>query len=160
MKVLKMEAEVVGLMRTLKRPIHFSDDELGLRVEIMTKLFIERIDSNSLKADLPASSFGKETKDKIGGLKTLQLWLDKRISLGDAAQVMSALFVLYDLRIAYKHLLSASAMEETFKTCKSRLNLGADASLKDVYLTLISALEKSFKEFSQAAEKFYRDAVP
>src|ERR1035437_11142594 len=76
------------------------------------------------------------------GMRLLQLWLEKRLFLKESREIMTSLFVLYDLRIAYKHLLPSEKKEEYRLSSVSRLGLKEDATLEDLYTSLTESLER------------------
>ena len=153
LRFLKMDNEAVDLLANLKRPIYFTDDEFGAAMEIMTKLFIERIDVEQLRANLQpilSKEEAKETKS-YQGMRLLQLWLEKRLFLKESREIMTSLFVLYDLRIAYKHLLPSEKKEEYRLSSVSRLGLKEDATLEDLYTSLTESLERSFDHMANSS---------
>jgi hypothetical protein len=150
LRLLKMEKEAIDLMASLRRPVYFTQEEFGTSMETMTKLFVERIDVEQLRADLKPHLSAEEMKTSAGfrELKWLQLWLQKRKKITNAESVMMPLFVLYDLRVAYKHLLPEYRKEELRTSAVSRLGLSASCGLEDIYSALTSTIEKSFKQMS------------
>jgi hypothetical protein len=86
-----------------------------------------------------------------GGLKTLEFWLGEVLKLATAPQTMLPLFVLYDLRVAYKHLIPAERQEEMKASCRARLGVQPEASLEVLYDTLVAGLEKSFDQMATSA---------
>jgi hypothetical protein len=150
LRFLKMEKEAVDLMSNLRRPIYFTDDEFGSAMETMTKLLIERIDAVGLRADLLPHLSAEEVKATSGfrELRWLQLWLQKRRPIAEPQVVMLPLFVLYDLRVAYKHLLPESRKEELRNSAVSRLGLPVNTNLEDIYKALTSSIEASFKSMT------------
>jgi hypothetical protein len=58
---------------------------------------------------------------------------------------MLPLFVLYDLRVAFKHLLPEKRKQELRASAITRLKLPGNASLEDVYTALTSSIERSLK---------------
>ncbi len=154
LRLLKMDKESVELLAVLLRPIFFTEDEFGAAMELMTKLFIERIDSEQLKVDLKPILTPKEEKAIKGyrELKVLQLWLEKRLLLADAPDVMCPLFVLYDLRVAYKHLIPHEKKDDLRLNCLSRLGLDSNATLENLYTSLIDGLEQCFTKVAKASE--------
>jgi len=152
MKVYKMDAEAAGLLTQLRRPVHFSEGEFGDSMETMTKLFIERIDIAPMKAVL-RERLGKIELERLGNLrelKTLQLWAEKILELEEAGDALSPLFVLYDLRVAYKHLLPLEKAEEMKMSCRTRLGQGAQAGLEEMYTVLTHQLEQTFVTLTKA----------
>ncbi len=152
LRLLKMDAEAVTLLQNLRRPIHFSEQEFGDAMETMTKLFIERLDIVVLKQDL-RNLLSEEERTALQGLrelKTLQMWLLKKLQCADAVSIMVPFFVLYDLRVAFKHMIPESRKEEFRLSALSRLALPADASLEALYDKLIESLDISFTRMRDA----------
>jgi hypothetical protein len=121
-------------------------------MERMTKLFIERLDVGPLKVML-RTILNQNERQKMEGLrelKTLQLWAEKRLGVLSAGEILAPLFVLYDLRVAYKHLLPHDKVETMKASCRSRLNLSEGASLEDVYTAITTQLEAMFNALTQA----------
>jgi hypothetical protein len=152
MKIYKMDAEAAGLLTQIRRPVHFTEKEFGDAMETMTKLFIERIDIAPMKAML-REKLGKSDLDRLGNLrelKTLQLWAEKIVGVNEADNVMSPLFILYDLRVAYKHLLPLENTEEIKMSCRTRLDQREDAGLDQIYTVLTHRLEQTFVTLEKA----------
>jgi hypothetical protein len=155
LRFLKMEKEAVGLLGDLKRPIYYTDEEFGHSMEVLTKLLIERIDGSELKKSLRPLLSPREIQGIAGlrELKLLQLWLSKRLGMGSADSVMKPLFILYDLRVAYKHLLPNDLREELWQSSVGRLGLPFNATLEGIYTALTAALELAFRNMTQAVNK-------
>jgi hypothetical protein len=153
LKLLQLDNEALHLMSALRKPIHFSESEFGESMEVMTKLFIERINVSVLKDDLrPLVS--KQESDRLkplGGLKTLETWLKVKLGAENASQMMLPLFVLYDLRVAFKHLIPAEKQAETKEHCLQRLGLTPEVSLEQLYEALAPQLQRAFELMRDAA---------
>ena len=155
LKIFKMDAEAATLLEALRRPVLFTESEFGDAMERMTKLFIERLDVGPLKIIL-RNLLNQDERQKMEGLrelKTLQLWAEKRLGMSSAGEILAPLFVLYDLRVAYKHLLPQDKVEAMKASCRSRLNLTEDASLEDVYTAITVQLEATFDALTQAVSE-------
>jgi len=153
LRLLKMDKEAVELLANLRRPIYFSNEEFGASMEVMTKLLIERIDVEQLRANLKSVLSVEEAKEakSYQGMRLLQLWLEKRLLMGDSREIMTPLFVLYDLRVAYKHLLPSAKKEEYRNSSISRLGLKDNATLEELYVCLTESIEKSFDRMAKAS---------
>jgi hypothetical protein len=141
-RLLQLDNEAVPLIKSLKPPIHFSEKEIGDSMEAFNKLLVERLNTSALKQDMQATLTPEETKrlHRLGGLKTLELWLQRRARVADASSLMSPLFVLYDLRVVFKHLQSKETRLNTLKNCRDRLSIGENATHKEIYDVLIGKL--------------------
>jgi hypothetical protein len=147
LKLLLLDNEGLELLPALRRPLHFSELEFGNAMEVMTKLFVERINGPALKEDLrPGTSPDVLEKiKKFGGLKTLQTWLEQKVNASSAGEMMLPLFVLYDFRVAYKHLIPAEKQAQTKGSCLQRLGLAPDAALEKQYDALVQQLRNAFE---------------
>lgn len=155
MKAYKMDAEAAELLMQLRRPVHFTEEEFGDSMETMTKLFIERIDIAPMKAML-REALGQnelERKGNLRELKTLQLWVEIILKFDQAGSVLAPLFVLYDLRVAYKHLLPRETAEQKKKSCLERLGLADGTGLEEMYNELTQQLEQTFVSLTKAARE-------
>jgi hypothetical protein len=153
MKVFKMDAEAAELLSQLRRPVHFMEAEFGDSMEIMTKLFVERIDIAPMKSML-RETLGQgelERKGNLRELKTLQLWVETILKYEEASRILAPLFVLYDLRVAYKHLLPRETADEKKKSCLERLGLAGGTPLEKLYDVLTQKLEQAFFPLTKAA---------
>jgi hypothetical protein len=149
-KLFQLEQEAKLLIPHVLPPIHFTEGEMGDSAEDFTKLLIERIDSNSLKEDLRQLLPVKEFKDlkQMRGLKTLQRWLQARGKLVSADTLLIPLFVLYDLRVIYKHLVSEDERSKTRASCLVRLGLPPNADDRTLYETVLDRAAESFAKLS------------
>lgn len=153
MKAYKMDAEAAELLLQLRRPVHFTEEEFGNSMETMTKLFIERIDIAPLKTML-RETLGQselERKGNLRELKTLQLWVETILKCEQAGRILAPLFVLYDLRVAYKHLLPRETTEQKKNSCLERLGLADGTALEEIYTVLTQQLEQAFVSLTKAA---------
>jgi hypothetical protein len=155
MKAYKMDAEAADLLVQLRRPVHFTEEEFGDSMELMTKLFIERIDIGPMKTMLREAlgAAELERKGNLRELKTLQLWVETILKFDQAASTLAPLFVLYDLRVAYKHLLPQETAEEKKKRCLERLGLAERATREETYTALTRQLEQAFVSLTRAARQ-------
>ncbi len=155
MKAYKMDAEAAELLSQLRRPVHFSEEEFGNSMETMTKLFVERIDIAPMKTMI-RESLGQSELERRGSLrelKTLQLWAETTLKCEQAGSILAPLFVLYDLRVAYKHLLPRHTTEQKKKSCLERLSLAEGTTLEEIYAVLTQRLEQTFVLLTKAAQQ-------
>ena len=70
----------------------------------------------------------------------------------DVGGIMSPLYVLYDLRVAYSHLGSDASQQEKLDFVRQRLGLGADADLFSIYDKLVPELSATFGKLTKVLE--------
>lgn len=69
------------------------------------------------------------------------------------AEILSPLFISYDLRVANAHLTSKEKSNGIMDSVKERLNLKPDAEFIVIYSTLIEELSSLFKTLEQIISK-------
>lgn len=147
-KLLQLDSESLPIIKSLKPPIHFSEKEMGDSMEAFNKLLVERLNTSVLKQDLQTKLASEEVGrlQRFGGLKTLELWLQRRAGVSDAHSRISALFALYDLRVVFKHLTSEETRLRTLKSCCKRLGLEDGVTHKEMYSALLGQLATFYED--------------
>lgn len=132
-----------------KPPILEEKEQIFNAYISLTKLIIENIQINNLKELIKDENNYKEIK-LLGTLKTLEYFLIKILDIEESQskEIMSSLFVLYDLRLLQGHF-SDSSFEEKYNFCKSRLGLDLNTTHFLVYERLIEELIITFKQLKQ-----------
>ena len=112
----------------------------------LTKLIIENIQIQELKELVKDGKNNIEVKS-LGTLKTLEYFITNKLSINvnESKQLMSSLFVLYDLRLLQGHFNDSSFIEK-YNFCKERLGLNPDSNHFSVYEQLIENLTKTFED--------------
>jgi hypothetical protein len=80
-----------------------------------------------------------------GSLKRLQAALETIDRSGAVATALMPHYVLYDFRVAYSHLTSASRREELLSSSAERLDIRHVTGLSDIYGALIDAMIEGLK---------------
>ena len=149
-KLTQLDLEQLELMKRIARPVTWDDNNVGRIFEGLNKVLVDTINTEALKRNLHEIDSGFDSK-KLGSLKLLQNWLVKRCGFADAGKVLRPLFVLYDLRIAYAHLVSAREKKKTLASACERLAVpNRSRNLKGIYDALIDELTKMYKEIDSS----------
>jgi hypothetical protein len=88
----------------------------------------------------------------LGSLKRLQGLLERALPGEDINSLLSPLYVLYDLRVAYSHLTSAERQRDVFQTVVDRLGIDASVGLTHLYDRLIEALIAAFERLAELVD--------
>lgn len=117
----------------------------------LTNLIIENIEIQKLKQNIQDGENNKEIK-QLGTLKTLERFFTNKLNVDETKvkEIMSPLYVLYDLRLLHGHF-SDSSFEERYSFCQKRLELEDGVSHFQVYERLIEKLIETFKELKKTA---------
>lgn len=118
-------------------------------------LIIETINRAKLKEKLVKNGSKEKDLKGFGSLKLLSLFIENILKYPDTYNLMTPLFVLYDLRILGSHLSSENFNSE-YKNCQNKINISNELnyiesfeeiikSLIKFYETIIAFLEKSSK---------------
>jgi hypothetical protein len=135
-----LEAEVFDLALAFNPPVVDTPKERRHVADTLNKVYIESFDNGAL--DKVVTNLGAKSPG-TGSLKRLQTILQAVAPKDDIAALMSPLYVLYDLRVAYSHLTSGSSSPELVAVT-TRLGLAPDASLADLYAKLLDGLISTF----------------
>ncbi|WP_295219280.1 hypothetical protein [uncultured Brevundimonas sp.] len=155
-KVAHLDAEVMELALSFNGPVVDTDKERRHVADTLNKLYIESLDNGALGEVM--TSLGGDPK-KLGSLKRLQGLLELASPGADVATVLSPLYVLYDLRVAYSHLTSAATGQEILKKVTDRLALARDADLPTIYVELVDRLSATFEALTALIETPAADEV-
>ena len=148
-RIAHLDAEVFDLAITFNPPVVDTPDERRHVADALNKIYIESFDNKELKSIL--LSLGGEA-DGSGSLKRLQAIFEAVAPTEDITSVLSSLFVLYDLRVAYTHLSSEKKRQECLKKICKRLSVPTDADLMLIYQRLIENMILSFTSLLSLAK--------
>jgi hypothetical protein len=124
LSISQLEPETLKEAGSVIRPIVSTLEAFSKVIISMNKIFVESINKKGL-GDFLKRKFNIKI-DGLGGNKLFQLWLENCTDIQNAANVVSPLFVLYDLRVAMAHLQSEETKEEFLSKSCERLELGRD----------------------------------
>jgi hypothetical protein len=145
-KVAHLETEVLELAITVRRPVVDTPVERRNVADTLNKIYLESLDNKTLEKLL--TSQGQDGA-KLGRLKRLQKLVESIDPAADVAQLMSPLYVLYDLRVAYSHLGSEASQQEKLDFVRERLGLGPNADLFSIYDSIVLELTAAFGRLSK-----------
>lgn len=141
-KLYHLDKELIDTIADLTPPVVDTEKERKHIFDSLTRIFIESMDNamlDKLLKGIGASSAGS------GSLKRFQAALETIDSSGAVATALMPLYVLYDLRVAYSHLTSASRREELLSNAAERLSIRYGAGLPQIYGVLIDAMIDGLK---------------
>lgn len=141
-KIAHLDNEVLNLALEFNAPVVDTDKERRHAADTLNKIYIESFDNAALASIMARA--GADPKG-LGSLKRLQAVLEPIATGGDIPMLLSPLYVLYDLRVAYSHLTSADKAEEILKSVTDRLSMNATSGLLQIYERLTGKLAASFE---------------
>lgn len=145
-KIAHLDDEVMNLALAFNGPVVDTDKERRHVADTLNKIYIESFDNAALGDVL--QSLGGDPKS-LGSLKRLQGLLERALPSEDINSLLSPLYVLYDLRVAYSHLTSAERQRDVLQTVVDRLGVDVNTSLIDLYNCLIGALIVTFERLAE-----------
>ncbi|MHA6325775.1 hypothetical protein [Roseivivax sp. CAU 1753] len=143
-----LEAEAYDLALSFTPPVVDTPKERRHVADTLNKVYLESLDNAALERVI--KSLGVKALGP-GSLKRLQTILETMASSKEVAAIMSPLYVLYDLRVAYSHLTPGSNPPQ-LESVTRRLGLEPDASLFDIYEKLVDGLSNTFSAMSEIME--------
>lgn len=145
-KIAHLDDEVMNLALAFNGPVVDTEKERRHVADTLNKIYIESFDNAALEDVL--KSLGGDAKN-LGSLKRLQGVLERALPNEDINSLLSPLYVLYDLRVAYSHLTSAERQREVLQTVVDRLGIDVSVGLTDLYNRLIEALIATFERLTE-----------
>lgn len=151
LNLTQLEPETIKTAASIFRPIVSSNMAFTSVIIPMNKIFVESINNKQIKQDL--KQFDGLKLDKVGSIKLFQYWLENRIGYKDAANIVSPLFILYDLRISLAHLQSEETQEKLFEFSCERLGLNKDCrDYLQIYDILVNKLYEMYDSIINLVE--------
>lgn len=148
-KIAHLDEEIFDLARELNQPLVDTPKERRHVADTLNKIYIESFDSSALEqlgTSLGAAKLG------TGSLKRLQAVFEKIGPTQDVGKMLSPLFALYDLRVAYSHLTPRTKTDEILRTVHDRLGICRDAELVALYSRLIEEMTQCFASLTKIVE--------
>jgi len=145
-----LDEETLSAITDFYPPTKFTSREQQRISVLICQICIESLNTKALKKLL--SNRNIDSKG-LGSLKLLQLLLEFDYPSSKIAEILSPLFISYDLRVANTHLTSKEKSNGIMDSVKERLNLKPDAEFIVIYSTLIEELSSLFKTLEQIVSK-------
>jgi len=146
-KAAKLDAEIIELAGELKGVLLDTPKERRHIADIMNKIYLEALDNSNLGKVITDNG---GTLNGVGGsikrLERIFVLLGKTDSIDS---LMMPLYVLYDLRVAWSHLMPTDSMAEKMQSICDRLGLDHESSYSQVYDRLVDQLALSLKEMTE-----------
>lgn len=136
----------MDLALSFNAPVVDTPKERRHVADTLNKIYLESMDNAGLGRLLKAH--GGDPKD-LGSLKRLQALLQGALPREDIGALLSPLYVLYDLRVAYSHLTTIERAQTVLTTVAERLEIAADASLTTLYETLVQKMACSYERLAE-----------
>lgn len=144
-RISHLDAELVDTITALAPPLVDTEKERRHTFDSLNRIFIESLDNAGLEKLV--KSLGT-TSTGSGSLKRLQAVLETVDKTGAVATLLSPFYVLYDLRVAYSHALSARKKTELIVSSATRLTLATEFDLPTVYNELLKRITASLSGLS------------
>lgn len=147
-RLTHLDNEILKLLDELTPPPVYTDKEKHHVADTLNKINIESINAQALGELLKKRG---ENPDNLGGLKRLQKLYEIEYPGESISTVISLLFVLYDLRVAYSHLTSEPKKEKSIQSICDRLSIQRkkEEDFDEVYSTLVRKLIDCYRYLSQ-----------
>lgn len=140
-----LEAEVVAIALDFTRPLTDSSKDRKHAIDALNKIHVESLDSKMI-GNLLAGA-GGDPKN-LGGIKRLQALLEAFFPSSAVPDMLSPIYVLYDLRVESLHLKSAGTSSDKMNEVTSRLGLPHGAPFFDIYDALLEQLTQSYRDLA------------
>ncbi len=142
-----LDQETLEAIDQLAAPVDFGSKNFARVADLLNRVHVESLDSNSLGKIIEASGISAKG---LGGLKRLQIALESYIPGVDVKSLLCPFYVAYDLRVANSHLQSETRRNEISKSVCERLLLQDHASSEAIYSNLLSNLQACYTQLTNA----------
>lgn len=145
-RISHLDAELVDTITALAPPLLDTEKERRHTFDSLNRIFIESLDNarlGKLVTSLGTTSAGS------GSLKRLQAVLETVDTTVAVSNLLSPLYVLYDLRVAYSHALSAGKKANLIDSAAKRLALDLESDLPTVYEELLTRIAASLGDLAE-----------
>ena len=144
-----LKVDITPLIASYRTPVLEDRQPVFQSFMSLAISLIENLDESVLRVvskgqSVEEAALLNQQGQKLKGMKLLQAFLEKGLGHSDAAQLLSPLFVLHDLRNLHGHLRDKS-FEERYTSCKTRLGLAATATDLEVHSAVVKSLSETLK---------------
>lgn len=146
-RLTHLDNETLSIIENLTPPVVETEKEIRHILDLLNKINIESLDS---------AVIGKLLKERgidpggLRGLKRMQKLFEHEYPNLNIADIVSTLFVLYDLRVGYSHLTSNKKRDETLSLAYERLGFNErPAKFHEIYTKVIKALTQSYTQLAE-----------
>jgi hypothetical protein len=144
-KIAHLDHEVFNLALEFNAPVVDTEKERRHVADSLNKIYLESLDNAALGSLMKKA--GGDPKN-LGSLKRLQAVLEPIAGGADIPKLLSPMYVLYDIRVAYSHLTSTEKSREILKTVTARLSIDEASNLVEIYRSLLEALLSSYEKLT------------
>jgi hypothetical protein len=148
-KFAHLDKEVLDLVILVKKPVIDTYQSRRDVADALNKIYIESFDGKALETWLRDAGVDGSG---LGSLKRLQKLIEITAPNVNSSAVMVPLFALYDLRVAWSHLMPDSKEQKTLEFALDRLELGHESSVFDIYDRLLENLTVAFQNLEEAVK--------
>ena len=151
-KIFQLDTETIKAAKKIQKLLIDTEDAFMNIIIPLTEVLVESINPSGIKQYLTSKNVSKEAYKELKGIKLLQLFLETGVPSIDAGKVLCPLYVLYDFRVSYAHILPDQEKKKKFESCLQRLNIDTNTTdftvimsklyddLNQMYTDLLSAL--------------------
>jgi hypothetical protein len=141
------QVDIDKLIEEYKHPIINEQSQLENSFIKLNSLLTESLNVTEIKKSIIQNGSTKESIKGLKGLKLFEQFLRLVLNKDDSSNLVSPLFVLYDLRLLAGHIKDSN-YNSKIKSCKERLNLTENATMIETHQTLCVKLIEMYKELT------------
>lgn len=150
--ISQLDTETIIAAKKIQKLVIDSEDAFMNIIIPLNEVLVESINASGIKKYFASKAVSKDEYKEKKGIKLLQLFLKKEVPSIDVEKILCPLYVLYDFRILYAHILSEQDKKGNFEKCLQRLNIDTNTTdftaimsklyddLNQMYTDLLSAL--------------------
>lgn len=138
------QLDINTLIDEYKHPVINESHQIENSYIKLNSLLTESLNVSELKKSLRENGVDSKLIKGLKGLKLFEKFIEHNLKIDNSSEIVSPLFVLYDLRLLAGHIKD-SKYDEKFKSCKERLNLKDDITELEVHREVCKKLKEMYE---------------
>jgi len=145
------KVDIAKLKYEYKSPVLNEKNQVFNAYTGLNKLLVDNINARGINKLLQNEVDPTELKNK-GSLKLLELFFKHKLNISYSDNLISPLFVLYDLRLLASHLTDDS-FNEKYDFCKKRLNVDMSLNYIETFKQVVKSIIDMFDKLNKNIEE-------
>jgi len=145
------KVDIAKLKYAYKSPVLNEKNQVFNAYIKLNILLIDNINATDIRKLLQNEVDPTDLKNKAG-LKLLELFFEHKLNISRSDNLISPLFVLYDLRLLAAHLTDDS-FNEKYDSCKERLNADMSLNYMETFKQVVKSIIDMFDELNKVLEE-------
>lgn len=140
--IFQVSSEILASASLVRNPVFDTKTGRAQVAQALNDVYVESLETGLLKTYLKAQDVNVSD---MKGIKLLEQLITNLGYSDDLRGLMKPFYLVYDLRVAQSHLMSAESRDKKVRSVSDRLGLHEEATFSDVYEMLRDTLSESME---------------